>query len=352
MEFNLGQVAHILNGELDGDESLKVNTISNIEEGGPGSITFLSNLKYEPHLYQTRATAVIVSKSLELKSTIQTALIRVDDPYASFTTLLSEYQRLTTIVKKGIEQPCFISDTATIGKDVYIGAFAYVGEGAVIGDGVQLYPQTYVGDQVTIDSGSILYPGVKVYAKCKIGSRCTLQSGAVVGSDGFGFAPQKDGSYASIPQLGNVILEDHVDIGANTVIDCATFESTIIQKGVKLDNLIQVAHNVELGENTVIAAQAGISGSTKVGKNCIIGGQAGIVGHLKLGDGSKIQAQSGITKNTKPGTAHYGSPAIDYNNYIKSYAIFKKLPDVIDRLRHLEEKLLNLAAENGGYANQ
>ena len=348
MEFNLEQVAHILNGDLEGDGSQLVNAISNIEDGGPGSITFLSNLKYEPYLYKTQATAVIVSKNLQLKEPVANAIIRVEDPYASFTTLLSEYQRMTAIVKTGIESPAFVSTKATVGKDVYIGAFAYIGEGAVIEDGVQLYPQTYVGDRVTIGKGSILYPGVKVYANCQIGSHCTLQAGAIIGSDGFGFAPQKDGTYASIPQLGNVILEDHVDIGANTVIDCATFDSTIIRSGVKLDNLIQVAHNVELGDNTVMAAQAGVSGSTKIGKNCIIGGQAGIVGHLKLGDGSKIQAQSGVTKNTKPDTALYGSPAIDYNNYIKSYAIFRKLPDVVKRLRQLEEKLLNLAAENEG----
>ena len=345
MEFNLEQVAQILNGELEGDRSLTVATISNIEAGQPGSITFLSNLKYEPFLYKTAATAVIVNKSLRLKGPVNCALIRVEDPYASFTTLLSEYQRLTAVTKSGIESPNFISPNAKIGKDVYIGAFAYIGDGAVIGDGAQIYPQAYVGDQVAIGDKTILYPGVKVYANCQIGKKCTLHSGAVLGSDGFGFAPQADGTYQAIPQLGKVIVEDHVDIGANTVIDCATFEATVIKSGVKLDNLIQIAHNVEIGENTVIAAQAGISGSTKVGKQCIIGGQAGIVGHLKLSDGTKVQAQSGMTKNTKPDSAWYGSPALDYNNYIKSYAIFRKLPDVIKRIGDLEEKLLNLAAE-------
>lgn len=347
MEFNLEQVAHILNGELEGDGSLAVSTISNIEEGQAGSITFLSNLKYEPYLYNTSATAVIVSKSLELKEPVKTALIRVDDPYASFTTLLAEYQRLTSVIKSGLESPNFISPSAKIGEDVYIGAFAYIGEGAVIGDGVQIYPQTYVGDHVKIGEKSILYPGVKIYSNCEVGSKCTIQAGAILGSDGFGFAPQADGTYQSIPQLGKVIVEDHVDIGANTVIDCATFDATVIKSGVKLDNLIQVAHNVEIGENTVIAAQAGISGSTKIGKQCVIGGQAGIVGHLKLDDGTKVQAQSGMTKNTKPDSAWYGSPAITYNNYVKSYAIFRKLPDVIKRLGDLEEKLLNLAPEKG-----
>ncbi len=347
MKFNLEQVAHILNGELEGDGSLTVSAISNIEEGQPGSITFLSNPKYEPYLYKTAATAVIVNKTLALKASVKATLIRVDDPYASFTTLLAEYQRLTTVNKSGLESPNFISPSAKIGKDVYIGAFAYIGEGAVIGDGVQIYPQTYVGDHVQIGKKTILYPGVKVYANCQIGSKCTLQAGAVLGSDGFGFAPQADGTYQTIPQLGKVIVEDHVDIGANTVIDCATFDATIIKSGVKLDNLIQVAHNVEIGDNTVIAAQAGISGSTKIGKQCVIGGQAGIVGHLKLADGTKVQAQSGMTKNTKPDSAWYGSPAIAYNNYVKSYAIFRKLPDVMKRLGDLEEKLLNLAPEKG-----
>jgi UDP-3-O-[3-hydroxymyristoyl] glucosamine N-acyltransferase len=347
MEFNLEQVAHILNGELEGEGGLKVSTISNIEDSQPGSITFLSNTKYEPFLYKTQASAVIVSKSLELREPVKTTLIRVEDPYASFTTLLAEYQRLTAVTKTGQESPCFVSPSARIGKDVYIGAFAYIGEGAEIGDGAQVYPQTYVGDQVKIGSKSILYPGVKVYGNCEIGANCTLQAGAIIGSDGFGFAPQADGTYQTIPQLGKVIVEDHVDIGANTVIDCATFDATIIKKGVKLDNLIQVAHNVEIGENTVIAAQAGISGSTKIGKQCVIGGQAGIVGHLKLADGTKVQAQSGMTKNTKPDSAWYGSPALAYNNYVKSYTIFRKLPDVIQRIGDLEEKLLNLPPEKG-----
>ncbi|MDW3193196.1 MAG: UDP-3-O-(3-hydroxymyristoyl)glucosamine N-acyltransferase [Cytophagales bacterium] len=347
MEFNLEQIAHILNGELEGDGSLKVSRISSIEAGQQGSVTFLSNPKYEPFLYKTSATAAIVSKSLELREPVSTSLIRVDDPYASFTTLLAEYQRLTSVTKTGQESPNFIHPSAQIGKDVYVGAFAYIGEGAVIGDGAQVYPQTYVGDHVQIGAQSILYAGVKVYANCQIGSKCTVQSGAVLGSDGFGFAPQADGTYQTIPQLGKVIVEDHVDIGANTVVDCATFDATVIKSGVKLDNLIQVAHNVEIGENTVIAAQAGVSGSTKIGKQCVIGGQAGIVGHLKVADGTKIQAQSGMTKNTKPDSAWYGSPAIAYNNYVKSYAIFRKLPDVIKRLGDLEEKLLNLAPEKG-----
>lgn len=350
MEFNLEQIAHILNGELDGDASLKVSTISNIEAGQQGSITFLSNPKYEPFLYKTAATAVIVSKSLELREPVKIALIRVEDPYASFTTLLAEYQRLTAVTKTGSESPNFISPTARIGKDVYIGAFAYIGDGAVIGDGAQIYPQTYVGDHVHIGEKTILYPGVKVYAHCQIGSKCTLQSGAVLGSDGFGFAPQADGTYQTIPQLGKVIVEDQVDIGANTVIDCATFDATVIKSGVKLDNLIQVAHNVEIGENTVIAAQAGISGSTKIGRQCVIGGQAGIVGHIKIADGTKVQAQSGMTKNTKPESAWYGSPAVAYNNYVKSYAIFRKLPEVMKRLGNLEEKLINLPPEKEGFS--
>lgn len=342
MKFTLEQVAHLIDGEIVGDGSLEVIKISNIESAESGSITFLSNPKYEPFIYSTKATGIIVDKSIKLKQEVSNTLILVDDPYSSFTVLLAEYERLTALKKQGIEQPSHVSGSCTYGENLYLGAFAYIGEGVVLGKNVKIFPNTYIGDNSEIGDNSILHPGVKVYANTKIGKSCTIHSGVVLGSDGFGFAPQADGTYKSIPQVGNVIVEDYVDIGANTVVDCATFDSTIIKKGVKLDNLIQIAHNVVLGENTVVAAQAGISGSTTLGNNCIIGGQAGIVGHLKLGDGTKIQAQSGVTKNTKEGIALYGSPAIGYSNYIKSYAVFKKLPELLSRITELEEKILNL----------
>ncbi len=344
MKFTIDVIAQILQGEVRGDGTAEVHTISGIEEAESGSISFLHNKKYESHLGTTRATCVIVSRDQSIPAGTKANLILVDDPYSSFTVLLEEYQRLTSFQRSGIEQPSFIGEDVTVGKNLYLGAFAYIGRGAKIGDNVKIFPNAYIGEQVEVGDNVIIYAGVKIYPNTKIGAYSTLQSGAVIGSDGFGFAPQQDGSYKAIPQLGNVVLEDHVDIGANTVVDCATFGSTVIKKGVKLDNLIQVAHNVEIGEDTVIAAQAGISGSTKVGASCVIGGQAGLVGHIRIGDQTKIQAQSGITKNTKPGSAWYGSPGIEYSNYVKSYAVFKKLPEVMTRIQQLEEKILNLPA--------
>ncbi|MBT5507572.1 MAG: UDP-3-O-(3-hydroxymyristoyl)glucosamine N-acyltransferase [Flammeovirgaceae bacterium] len=342
MNFTLEQIAHLIGGKLDGSKETKVNTISSIEDAKEGSITFLSNPKYEPLIYETQASAVIVDEKLFLNKKINTALIRVADSYAAFTALLEAYDRLLSFNKTGIEEPSFINKTATHGSDIYVGAFSYIGSNVKIGDQVKIYPNAYIGDDVTIGHQTIIHPGVRIYAKSVIGSHCTLQAGAVVGSDGFGYAPLEDGSYKKIPQLGNVVLEDHVDVGANTVIDCATFNTTLIKKGVKLDNLIQIGHNTLIGENTVIAAQTGIAGSVKIGENCKIGGQVGIAGHLKIAAKTQIQAQSGVSKNTKVAQTIYGTPAIDFNNYLRSYTVYKKLPKVMKQIEKIEEKLLNL----------
>ncbi|MEQ8548220.1 MAG: UDP-3-O-(3-hydroxymyristoyl)glucosamine N-acyltransferase [Cyclobacteriaceae bacterium] len=342
MELKLAEIATLLNGQVYGDENIKVTRIESLEHASSGSLSFLSNPKYEKYIYSTQASAIIVSHDFIEKEKVSKAIIKVKDAYSSLTTLLDYYANLKIKRKNGIEQPCHIDASATLGSNSYVGAFSYIGENVIIGDNVKIYPQTYIGDNTRIGNNCILYAGVKIYSDTLIGNYCTIQSGAVLGSDGFGFAPQADGSFKSIPQIGNVILEDHVDVGANTTIDCGTFESTIIKKGVKIDNLIQLAHNTEIGENTVIAAQAGIAGSTKVGKNCIIGGQAGIVGHVFIADNTKIQAQSGVTKNSKEGQALHGSPALNYQNYVRSYTIFKRLPEVLKQIELLEEKILNL----------
>lgn len=342
MEFSLGQIAQLLNGVLEGDANLKVNKLSNIEEGTPGSISFLSNPKYEPFIYTTKATAVIVKNDFVARQQVSANIIKVDDPYLSFTALLETYQKLFSFRKSGIESPSFISPSAKTGENIYLGAFAYLGENVVIGNNVKIYPNVYIGDGVRIGDNTIIYAGVKIYHGVTIGAHCVVQSGAVIGSDGFGFAPQPDGTYKTIPQVGNVVIEDHVDIGANTVVDRATFESTIIRKGVKLDNLIQIAHNVEIGENTVIAAQTGISGSTKVGKSSIIAGQVGIVGHIKIAEKTTIGAQAGIGKNTVSGRTYLGSPGYEISEYMKSYVVFKKLPELMKRINELEQKIINL----------
>lgn len=345
MKFSLEQVATILGGEIEGSTDVSIHTISSIEEGKEGSISFLSNPKYEQHLYTTKSSAVIVNKDFVAKEKVSTSLIRVKDAYSSFTALLEEYQRISSFQKSGIEAQSFLASSAKHDEGLYLGAFAYVGENVTIGKNVKIYPHVYIGDNASIGDNTILHSGVKIYANCKIGSHCTFHSGAVIGSDGFGFAPQEDGTYKTIPQVGNVVIEDHVDVGANTTVDCATFESTIIRKGVKLDNLVQVAHNVEVGENTVVASQAGISGSTKIGKQVIIAGQVGLVGHIKVGDKSIITAQSGVSKNVTEGAVLFGSPAFDKGPYMKSSVLFRKLPDMMNRIQELEEKLLNLPSE-------
>lgn len=339
MEFTVEQVAGILGGSIDGDPSLKVSNISSIEDGQPGTISFLSNLKYESHLYATKASAVIVNKDFDPKQQVETTLIRVDDAYSSLTLLLEEYQRMSSFQKTGIDKMSSIADSSSFGESPYVGPFAYIGDGVKVGNHVKIYPHVYVGEGASIGDHTVLYPGAKIYPNTSIGNYCTIHSGAVIGSDGFGFAPQPDGSYKAIPQLGNVVLEDHVSVGANTTVDCATFNSTVIKKGVKIDNLVQVAHNVEVGQNTVIAAQAGISGSTKIGKQVILAGQVGVVGHISVGDKAIVTAQSGISKDVPEGAMFRGSPAFEKGQYMKSVVLFRKLPDMMKRIQELEKKI-------------
>lgn len=343
MEYTLEEIAQLLGGEIKGNKKLKVSTLAKIQEASPGSIAFLSNPKYENFIYSTDASAVIVNKDFKPKEDVKASLILVDDPYTSFTLLLEAYQRSLTMNKKGKEEPCFVGQDSRIGEGYYIGAFAYIGHNVTIGKNVKIYPQVYIGDNVTIGDNTVLYSGVKIYSDCVIGHHTTIHSGCVVGSDGFGFAPQPDGSYKTIPQVGNVIIGNHVDIGANTVIDCATMGSTIIEDGVKLDNLIQIAHNVQLGQNTVIAAQTGVSGSTKIGKNCMIAGQVGIVGHISLANKTTVGAQAGIVRSvTEEGTVWLGSPGMDKSDFLKSFVVYRKLPELQKRIEELEEKIVHL----------
>jgi UDP-3-O-[3-hydroxymyristoyl] glucosamine N-acyltransferase len=349
MEFSAGQIAALLHGELEGDPAIRVHNIAKIEEGAPGCISFLANLKYEPFIYTTQSSIVLVSKDFKPKKPVSATLIRVQDPYLSFTMLLEEYQRLTNPVKNGTEEPCWMGEGSSIGRNAYRGAFSFIGNNCRIGDNVKIYPQVYIGDNVVIGDNSVLYAGVKVYANCVIGQHCNIGAGTVIGSEGFGFAPQADGTYRNIPQLGNVVLEDFVDIGANTTIDRATMGSTVIRRGVKLDNLIQIAHNVEVGANTVMASQTGISGSTRLGENCVIGGQVGVVGHIRLANRTSVGAQSGVSKAVKEeGSILFGSPAIEYSNQMKSTVVFKQLPELLKRVQELEKKLkeLNLSGED------
>lgn len=342
MEFTVNQIAEMLGGEVRGDGNEKIVMLGKIQDAKKGQISFLSNPKYEQYIYTTQATAVIVKKDFVARREIPSILILVDDPYISFTRLLEEYHKLISFQKVGVEQPSFMGENSTIGKDFYRGAFSYIGANVKIGDNVKIYPHAYVGDNVVVGNHTIIHSGVKIYADTKIGNHCVIHSGTVIGSDGFGFAPQEDGSYKTIPQLGSVIIEDNVAIGGNTVIDCATLfgDATIVRQGVKLDNLIQIAHNVEIGRNTVIAAQTGISGSTKIGENCMLAGQVGIAGHLIIANNTGLGAQSGVSKSIKEsGQKLMGSPAFDFNDYFKSYAVFKKLPDINQRLRELEVKL-------------
>ncbi|GAB3168302.1 UDP-3-O-(3-hydroxymyristoyl)glucosamine N-acyltransferase [Telluribacter humicola] len=337
MEFTVRQIAQMLNGKVVGDDTALIRSAAKIEEGQPGCISFLANPKYEPYIYSTRSTAVIVDKSFEPRQEVASALIYVDNAYLSFTVLLEEYQKLTAQGKRGIEQPSHIGEGSTMGNNGYRGAFSYIGSHCTIGNNVKIYPNTYIGDQVSIGDNSVIHPGVRIYARTVIGRNCTIFANTVIGSDGFGFAPQPDGSYKTIPQLGNVVLEDDVSIGANATIDCATMGSTIIRQGAKLDNLVQIAHNVEVGKNTVIAAQTGVSGSTKIGDQCVIAGQVGIAGHLTLANRTKIGAQSGLGKSIKAeGLSLSGSPAYDLNLHLRSLASLKRLPEMEKRLLELE----------------
>ncbi|MFZ4106753.1 UDP-3-O-(3-hydroxymyristoyl)glucosamine N-acyltransferase [Flavobacterium sp.] len=338
MKFTAEQIAGILDGEVVGNPNAEVYKLSKIEEGSIGSLTFLSNPKYQNYIYSTQATITIVNNSFETEQPILTTLIKVDDAYQSFSKLL-EYYNQVKLMKSGIEQPSVLSENVIYGDDMYLGSFCYVGKNVKIGNNVKIYPNTYIGDNVIIGNNCIFFAGVRIYSETEIGNNCVIHSGAIVGSDGFGFAPHDDGTYSKIPQIGNVILEDNVEIGSCTTIDRATMGSTIIRKGVKLDNQIQIAHNVEIGENTVIAAQTGVAGSTKVGKNCMIGGQVGVAGHITIGDNVRIQAQSGIGKSLKDGEIVQGSPAFNYADFSKSFVHFRNLPKIINDLDALKKKL-------------
>ena len=340
MKFTATQIAGILNGEVEGNADVEVSKLAKIEEGSEGSLTFLANPKYTQFIYTTEASVTIVDKDFVAENEISTTLIRVEDAYKAFSQLL-EYYNQVKMNKSGIEQPVFISESSQMGDDLYLGAFSYIGEKVRIGDNVKIYPNVYIGDNVEIGDNVIVFAGAKIYSESVIGNNCIIHSGVIVGADGFGFTPNEQGEYSKVPQTGNVIIEDNVDVGAGTTIDRATLGSTVIRKGVKLDNQIQIAHNVEIGENTVIAAQTGIAGSTKIGKNCMIGGQVGIVGHLVIGNNVRIQAQSGIGRNVKDDEVLQGSPALKYGDFNKSYVHFKNLPKIIERFNTFEKNQNN-----------
>ena len=344
MKFTANQIAEILEGDIVGDPNTEVSKLAKIEEGTEGSLTFLSNEKYTSYIYTTQASIAIVNKSFEPTQDISATLIKVDDAYAAFTKLLTFYNEVKQN-KTGKETPHFISESAETGINLYLGAFAYIGNNVKIGDDVKIYPHCYIGDNVTIADGTTLFSGVKVYADCIIGSNVKIHAGAIIGADGFGFAPDENKVYTAIPQIGNVIIEDNVDIGANTTIDRATLGSTIIRKGVKLDNLIQVAHNCEIDENTVIAAQTGISGSTKIGKRTMIGGQAAFAGHIKIGDDAVVSGFSGVRKNVKDKDIVIGFPAYNINKWNKSSAIVRNLPSYVAKISELEKEIKALKGE-------
>lgn len=342
VSFTAQQIATVLNGTIEGDPSVMVSNFSKIEEGKPGTLTFLANPKYTHYIYDTKASIVLVNNDFVAEHPIQATLIRCFNAYAALAILL-DFVEKSKPQKKGIEAMSYIAETAKVGEDVYIGAFSYIGNNATVGKDSKIYPQSYVGDNVTIGENTIIYPGVKIYADCQIGNNCIIHSGAVIGADGFGFAPE-NGVYKKIPQMGIVILEDDVEIGANTTIDRAVMDATIIHKGVKLDNLIQIAHNVEVGDNTVMAAQVGVSGSTKIGKQCMFGGQVGLGGHITVGDGANIGAQAGIISNVKPGAQIIGAPAIPVKDFFRSSVIFPKLPDMYKQIAQLQKELDEIKA--------
>jgi UDP-3-O-[3-hydroxymyristoyl] glucosamine N-acyltransferase len=337
MTFTAKDIAALLQGEIEGNESVQVDKLSKIEEGQAGSLSFLANPKYTSFIYRSNASIVIVNEDFIPEKPVKPTLIRVKDAYNAFATLLEYYNKIKQD-KSGISDKAAIASSAVIGKNVYIGEFVVIGENAKIGNNVRIYPQTYIGDNSIIGNDTTIFAGVKVYSDNQIGANCVIHSGVVIGADGFGFAPQSDNNYRKIAQIGNVIIEDNVEIGANTTIDRATLGSTIIRKGVKLDNLIQIAHNVEVGENTVIAAQSGIAGSGKVGKNCMIAAQVGIVGHLKVGDNVKIAGQSGVSNNVADNAVIFGSPAFDASDYRRSYVYFRNLPKIVRRIDNLEKQ--------------
>jgi UDP-3-O-[3-hydroxymyristoyl] glucosamine N-acyltransferase len=343
MEFSAEQIAGILGGIVEGNPQATVNGLAKIEEGQPGALSFLSNPKYEEYIYVTLSSICIVNKTFtpikDIPNTL--TLIKVDDAYACFAKLLEVYSQMSKKTPK-IENPSFISDTASVGEGLYLGAFAYIGENAKIGNNVSIYPNAYIGDNVEIGDGSIIHPGASIYTDCKIGKNCIIHAGVIIGADGFGFVPDANGEYQKVPQIGNVILEDNVEVGSNSTIDRATMGSTIIRKGVKIDNLCQIAHNVEIGKNTAMAAQVGIAGSAKIGENVMIGGQAGISGHLFIADGAKIVAQSGIPSSVKKADTLMGSPGIPLEDFKKSYYGFRKLPFILNKINELDKKIKEL----------
>lgn len=338
MKFTAQQIAGILEGDIVGNPDVEVSKLSKIEEGTKGSLTFLANPKYQSYIYSTKASITIVNKTFVPENHLETTLIKVEDAYKSFSKLL-EYYNMVKLNKQGIENPSFISDSATYGSQIYIGAFTYIGENVKIGNNVKIFPNCYIGDNVVIGDDTVVFAGVKIYSETSIGNNCVINSGVIIGADGFGFVPNEKGEYNKVPQTGNVIIEDFVDIGAATTIDRATLGSTIIRRGVKLDNQIQIAHNVEIGKNTVIAAQTGIAGSTKIGENCQIGGQVGFAGHITIGNNVKIQAQSGIGRSIKDNETLQGSPAFSYGDWNKSYVYFKNLPKIVKNITDLEKKV-------------
>lgn len=337
LEFSAQQIAMMIQGQVEGDASVTVKNFGKIEEATAGQISFLANPKYEAFLYTTAASIIIIGAQQQLKEKIKATLIRVPDAYAAFATLLTKYQELKNQQLEGIQTPSFIAPTARIGANHFIAAFAYINEGATLGDHVKIFPNVVIGENVTIGNHVTIHPGVVIYADCVIGNHVTIHSGTIIGSDGFGFAPKEDGSFQKVPQLGNVIIEDHVEIGANTTIDRATIGSTIIRKGVKLDNQIQIAHNAEIGTNTVIAAQVGVSGSTKIGKNVMVGGQAGFSGHIAIADGIKIAGRTGVTKSfTTANMTLTGYPAAEQKQSLRSQVYVKNLPELEKRVKELE----------------
>ncbi len=343
MEISAKQISEILNGELIGNGNVLVSNISKIEEGEKGTLSFIANPKYEKFLYTTESSIVLINKTLEVAKEIDPTIIKVDDAYKSFADLLDFYQQSKIKDKSGIHKLAYVDESSTIGENVLVDASAYIGENCTIGNNTKIHPQVYIGDNVRIGNNVILHPGVKIYHECVIKDNCIFHAGAVIGSDGFGFAPQEGDDYKKIPQIGNVIVEENVEIGANTTVDRATMGSTIIKRGVKLDNLVQIAHNAIIGENTVMAAQSGISGSSSIGKNCMIGGQVGITGHISITDGVKVAAQSGIGKEMKiENEIVQGSPSFNIRDYQKSYVYFRKLPDMNNRISEIEKQLKKL----------
>jgi UDP-3-O-[3-hydroxymyristoyl] glucosamine N-acyltransferase len=338
MKFTAEQIAGILEGEVIGNPNAEVFRLSKIEEGTDGSLTFLSNPKYLNFIYSTQASVTIVNNTFIPDAPLTTTLIKVEDAYGSFSKILAFYDQVKHN-KKGIEPQSVICENVRYGENLYLGSFSYIGNNVIIGNNVKIYPNSFIGDNVEIGNNVIIFAGAKIYSETKIGNNCNIHSGTIIGADGFGFAPTEDGTYNKIPQIGNVIIEDSVDIGAATTVDRATMGSTIIRKGVKLDNQIQIAHNVEIGENTVIAAQTGVAGSTKIGKNCMIGGQVGIAGHLVIGNNVRIQAQSGIGRNIKDDETIQGSPAFAYSDYSKSYVHFRNLSKIVAELEELKKKI-------------